>query len=288
MISVIDLSQLPAPDVIEEINFEDILQARKTELIEHEGFSAEQRSDIAETLDRESEPLTKLLESAAYREMNLRQKINDQARAILAAYASGSDLDHIGTTYYATLRQDGESDQDYLRRMMLAPDSWSTAGSYQSYTYHALSADPDIKDATAINNGAGEVLVTVLTRSGDGVATSPILTSVDNALNAEKVRPLNDRPTIQSADVVTFQVKAALELRDGPSADVVEDMAREAVRAYVDSRHRLGEDIVRGRILAELYVEGVERVTLETPTTDILRDKTQAAYCGGIEVSANG
>ena len=284
MASVIDLSQLDPPQVIEEINYEDILSERKAELIDE--VSAEDREEVAEALEHESEPITKILEAAAYRELNLRQKINDQARAILAAYASGSDLDHIGTTYYATERQAGESDSDYLRRMMLAPDSWSTAGSTQSYTYHALSADPDIKDATAINNGAGEVLVTVLTRTGDGTAPGAILDKVREALNAEKVRPLNDRPTVQAAAVQTFDVVADLELREGPSSDVVATRARKAVRDYVDARHELGEDIVLGRIEAALYVEGVERVTLHEPVSDILRDNTQAAYCSSIEVTA--
>ena len=284
MAGPIDLSQLPAPAVIQELNYEDILAERKSELLSL--LSAEKRSEVEETLQRESEPLTKQLEASAYRELNLLQKLNDQHRAILAAYASGSDLDHIGTTYYATKRQPGESDSDYLRRMMLAPDSWSTAGSTQSYTYHALSADPDIKDATAINNGAGEVLVTVLTRTGDGTAPGAILDKVREALNAEKVRPLNDRPTVQAAAVQTFDVVADLELREGPSSDVVATRARKAVRDYVDARHELGEDIVLGRIEAALYVEGVERVTLHEPVSDILRDNTQAAYCSSIEVTA--
>ena len=285
MAGLIDISRLPAPEVVEELDFEEILDDRKAELLEL--LPQEDRGEVEEALEQESEPIAKLLEAGVYRELAMRQKANDQARALMAAYASGTDLDHIGVTYYATARQDGEHDADYLQRMMLAPDSWSTAGSTQSYKYHARSADPDIKDITAINNGAGEVLITVLARNGDGVAPADTLDLVREALNAEKVRPLNDRPTVRSADINHFEVSATLELRSGPSADVVAEEARSAVRVYVDERHQLGEDIVLGRLEAELYVEGVERVTLHSPTSDIENDDTQAAYCNSIEVTTS-
>lgn len=274
--SVIDLSKLPAPEVIEEISFEALLQEMLDELA-----ARMPELDVAV-----SDPAYKVLEVAAYWRMLDRQRANDRARRLLAAYAGGGDLDHIGVTYYGTERQAGESDAAYLRRMLLAYDSWSTAGSENSYVYHALGADPAVRDATAINRGAGEVLITVLAAEGDGTAPQAVLDTVKAALDAERVRPLNDRVTVQSANVTAYQVRAELVLREGPSPEVVAAQAKTAVEAYTEARHRLGEDVVRGAIEAALYVEGVERATLLEPLADIANDETQAAFCTAVEVTA--
>ncbi|NUV25651.1 hypothetical protein MS6204_04603 [Escherichia coli] len=45
------------------------------------------------TLELESEPATKLLQENAYRELLLRQRINEAAQAVMVAYAMGGDLD---------------------------------------------------------------------------------------------------------------------------------------------------------------------------------------------------
>lgn len=273
---LIDLSKLPAPEVIEEIGFEALLQEMLDELA-----ARMPELDVAV-----SDPAYKVLEVAAYWRMLDRQRANDRARRLLAAYAGGADLDHIGVTYYGTERQAGESDAAYLRRMLLAYDSWSTAGSENSYVYHALGADPAVRDATAINRGAGEVLITVLAAEGDGTAPQAVLDTVKAALDAERVRPLNDRVTVQSASVTAYQVRAELVLREGPSPEVVAAQAKAAVEAYTEARHRLGEDVVRGAIEAALYVEGVERATLLEPLANIANDETQAAFCTAVEVTA--
>jgi phage-related baseplate assembly protein len=82
---VIDLSQLPAPEVVEPLDFEVIYQ----------DLLATFRALMGEgwTAPLESDPVVKLLELAAYREVQLRARINDAARAVLLAYAVGADLE---------------------------------------------------------------------------------------------------------------------------------------------------------------------------------------------------
>jgi len=75
------------PDVIEQIDYESLLSAL--------------RADLQARLPTfnawlESDPIMKLLEVAAYREMLLRQQFNDRARSVMLAYALGADLDHLG------------------------------------------------------------------------------------------------------------------------------------------------------------------------------------------------
>jgi phage-related baseplate assembly protein len=55
-----------------------------------------ERAAISRTLALESEPIVKLLQENAYREVILRQRINDAAKAVMLAYSTGADLDQFG------------------------------------------------------------------------------------------------------------------------------------------------------------------------------------------------
>jgi len=298
MASPIDLSQLPAPTILDELDYETLLAERKSRLIAL--YPDDEQADIAATLELESEPLTKFLEESAYRELLLRQQQNERAKALLLAYAAGPELDHIGATYYLTERLEldpgdpealppvpptYESDADYRRRLLLAHDAFSTAGSRQAYQYFALSADSAVKDADAVRPLPGVVQVYVLSRAGDGEAAPSLVANVEEALNAEQVRPLTDTVRVGSASILSFSVSATLELRDGPDGDVVAAEAERRAREYVDERHALGAQIVLGALEARLYAPGVERVILHSPTADIGGDTSQAPYCTGIEVA---
>mgnify|MGYP007099512465 CR=1 FL=1 len=93
MSSPIDLSRLPAPDVVEPLDYESILAERKAALIAL--YPEAEQADIAALLELESEPLTKLCEENAYRELHWRQRVNEAAKAVMLAYSSKTDLDQL-------------------------------------------------------------------------------------------------------------------------------------------------------------------------------------------------
>ena len=92
--ATIDLSLLPAPDVVEELDYETLLEERKATLLSL--YDESEREAVARTLALESEPIVKLLQENAYREVILRQRVNEAARANMLAYATGADLDQLG------------------------------------------------------------------------------------------------------------------------------------------------------------------------------------------------
>ena len=292
----IDLSQLPPPEILKDLDFEVLLKEIRDDFLER-------HPQAAETLELESEPVTKLLETAAYRTMINRQEFQEDARSVLLAYATDKALDHIGVTYYHTERLElqpaqpdadppleavMESDEDYKRRCQLAMDAPSTAGSEYGYEYHALSAHEDVKDAKAKNQYAGIVRVSVLSRNGSGAASSELINTVDLALSAERTRPLNDQVDVRSAEIVSYTVAASLQLREGPDPEVVRKAAEQAAKKYAAERHALGETIVVDKLKSVMYVQGVERVILASPAQDIVCDRTQAPYCSGLEVTTDG
>ncbi|WP_261644395.1 baseplate assembly protein [Erwinia mallotivora] len=298
--ATIDLSQLPAPDVVEALDYETLLAERKATLISL--YPADQQDAIARTLALESEPVVKLLEENAWREVLLRQRINEAAQAVMVAYALDNDLDQLGanngvTRLTLTAADDTtipptaavmESNDDYRLRIAAAFEGLSVAGPTGAYEYHARSADGRVADASAVSPSPACVTITVLSREGNGVAAADLLAVVDAALNDEDVRPVADRVTVQSAAIVDYAVDAVLYLYPGPEAEPIRAAAEARLAAFVSAQARLGRDIRKSALYAALHVEGVQRVELSEPVADVVLDKTQAAYCTGWLITVGG
>lgn len=298
--ATIDLSQLPAPNVVEALDFETLLQARKAALVAL--YPADQQAAITRTLELESEPIVKLLQENTYRELILRQRINEAAKATMVAWANGGDLDQLGmnngVTRLVLTPADSstlpptaavmEKDEDFRLRIAQAFEGLSVAGPAGAYEYHARSADGRIADVSATSPAPAEVLISVLSREGHGEASADLLTAVNIALNDENVRPVADRVSVQSANIVEYSVDATLFLYPGPEAEPIRAAAEARLAAFVTAQSRLGRDIRRSALFAALHVEGVQRVELAQPAQDVVLDKTQAGWCTGRVISVGG
>lgn len=294
----IDLARLPVPSVVEVIDFEAIYAERKAFLISL--YPEDQQSEVAATLKLESEPLSILLQENAFREVVLRQRINDAARAVMLAYAQGADLEHLaallGVERLVITPADPkndialvmESDKDLRKRVQLAPESFSVAGPEGAYVSATLNADGRILDAAAKSPSPGQVLISILSRDGDGSADEYLVALVESKLKNEDVRPLTDNVTVQSAEIVTYEVEALIFSFPGPDAAVVVAEARKRLDAYLEETHRIGRAVVISGIHAALQVEGIERVELKKPVANIATNNTQAPYCTGITVIYGG
>ena len=111
---------------------------------------------------------------------------------------------------------------------------------------------------------------------------------MDAALNDEDVRPVADRVTVQSAQIVDYRVEATLYLYPGPEAEPIRAASEAKLQAFVNTQARLGRDIRKSALYAALHVEGVQRVELAQPTADVVLDKTQAAFCTGYQITVGG
>lgn len=293
----IDLSLVPAPDLIDTLDFEAILASRKASLLAL--WPEADRPALAATLAIESEALTLFLEESAYRELLLRARINDAARAVMLAYATGADLDQIGANYGVTrltitpantaaippIAAVLEADADFRARILLSLAALSVAGPQDAYLYHAQSADARVAHVTAQSPSPGEVLITVLARTGDGTPPADLLTAVAAALNDKSVRPLTDHVTVQAPTIVPFVVTATLSTYPGPDASVVLAQAQAALADYLASVRRIGYDITLSGIYAALQRPGVHRVTLTSPAADVVINDSSAGHCTAINVT---
>ncbi|NRK12171.1 baseplate assembly protein [Salmonella enterica subsp. enterica serovar Typhi] len=278
--AVIDLSRLPAPQIVDVPDFETLLAERKAAFVAL--YPVDEQDAVRRTLALESEPVTKLLQESTYREILLRQRINEAAQAVMVAYSMGNDLEQLAANCnvkrLTVVPADNdavppvaavmEDDEALRQRIPAAFEGLSVAGPTGAYEFHARSADGRVADASATSPAPAEVVLTVLSREGDGTAEKDLLDVVEKALNSENVRPVADR------------------LR--PEAEPVMAAAKASLQKYIASQTRLGRDIRRSAIFAALHVEGVQRVELASPLADMVLNKTQAASCTQWSVTNGG
>lgn len=289
--TTIDLSRLTPPELVEQLDFDAIVAAMVADV-----------QALLPSFDAsvDSDPAVKVLQVTAYRELLLRRQFQDAALQLLIAYANGAALDHlaalVGVARLTITPADQatgasallESDDDFRQRIVLAPEQFSTAGPELAYVALAKGADGDVLDASAISPAPGEVLVSVLSRTGDGTASAALIAAIQAATSARDKRPLGDAVTVRSAQIVRFSISARLVTFAGPDLSVVLASARAKLDAYLIENRKIGRTITRSGIMAALTVAGVHRVDLTSPAADVSCDRTQAGWCTDITIEHGG
>lgn len=290
--TAVDLSGMAAPTVVEALDYETILEALKADAVAR--LQADGIDYDVQMI--ESDPAVKVLEVAAYRELLLRARVNSAARAVMLAYAQGTDLDHLGV-YYGVQRMlvtaatnsnpaVYESDARLRQRIQLAPEAFSTAGPTGAYQFHAMTADVTVKSVQVYQPTPGEVHVLPLVSTGNGIPGSTVLSRIRLALSAENIRPLTDMLTVRAPGTVSYTIDMQLDVGEGPDLTLIETNATAAVNAYLASRHKVGTHIMRSGLIAAAHVAGVESVALNSPTQDVVPDEDEVALPSSITIEA--
>lgn len=285
----VDLSALPPPSVIEPLDAEQIF----SELLAD--FKS-RKPDYTALV--ESDPVIIALECAAYREVLIRNRINEAAKASMLAHARGGDLDNLAAFYKVKrlIVDEGNpdaippilptyEDDDRLRlRTQLAMESYTTTGAEKAYCFHAYSASSKVKSVKVKSPNPGEVLLTILSTENSGQAEQSLCDEVLAYLNAEDKRPLTDKVSVQSADIINYNVKAKVYIYPGPSISIIDEEIKNNLEKYTHKRHKIGEVLAYSGIYQALHTEGVQKVELFEPAQDIATSDTQAAFCTNTEI----
>ena len=249
-----DLTQLPPPEVVETLDFETILQVHRADLLAR-------YPEAAAVIDLESEPLNKLLQAHAYRELLYRQRVNEAARAHLLAFATGADLDH-KAAFYGLTRLAGESDERLRARVQLRIKSLAGNGTREAYELTAMTASQNVRDARATQPFPGRVHL--LLWCHDAAQAEATLATVLAAINADDGRPLGVPVTVALARARAINITAAIDREAGAPADLAQRLVvtlADALAAYA----RLGRDVPRSWITARLHTAQVAAVRFPDP-----------------------
>lgn len=287
--SVLDLSQLAAPAAVETLDFEAIVSGMKADFLSRWDAARASNPDLRayDTLHLESDPVAIIIQAVAYREVQLRARFNDGLRQMLIAFATGTNLDHLGA-YLGVQRLAGEKDDRFRRRIQLRPETLSLAGPAGAYVYHALTAVPALIDASAVRSADGEVTVTLLASVDAPEPTTQQIETVRAALERADVVPLTDTIIVQGPEVQTTPIFVELTLYPGPDGALIKDEAEDALAKLKQTNARLNQDLVRSAIYSRAHRDGVQSVRIISPVADIAVGETGFVRISTITVTIGG
>ena len=283
---------LPTPSIIDTRTYEDMF-------VEVRDFFTDAFPAFANFV--EGDPVWAALQSAAYSKLNDAQRTNATYLQTLLAYATGDNLDVLAANFGVSrqtkipevLDDEGnietpavlETDAQFRNRACL---QWAGlgAGTNNWYKRHALSADEQVKDARAINTGAGNVTVYLQSEaSGGGVVPTELLTTVTEYLNDERRRILNDNLTVQSIATVGWNLAASIEYNEGEDTTARQTELTEMIRDWAEGQEIINNDIKVSRlysVLSEYFVSGV---TITAPTADLITTTGQVPVLGTLTLT---
>lgn len=288
----IDLSRLPPPEIVEEIDVASILS-------EIGGIVADAWPEAAMSFGDPSTPIVKVIEAFAVYTVMERGRANDQARGTMLAHAFDTTLDNLGALFgVARLVVDPgdpttrpprprllETDAALRARIQTSLEGFTTCGPTAAYAFHARSADGRIRDVTVTSPVAGVVQVTFAAVTPDGIATDAPMAAVVAALNDEDVRPLCDTVRVISARPLTYDIEAVIEIASGPDPDLILSEAEFRLRAAGERLRLIGRDVPVSAIYAALHGPSVEAVRLIGPTVDVPVAEDEVPVLGAVTLT---
>lgn len=291
----INLAELPPPEVIETPEFEALLVETLTQF---------QNILPQYQLLLESDPVVKVLEAFVYREMVMRNRINDVAKRNLLAFAEGGDLDHLAAFYQiarlvvtpATGKDPAvmETDTAFRYRIQQRILGWSNAGGKAHYAYFAMSADPRVRevsvyspDYSGVIKLGGKVEIAVLSSIGNLVPTPDIIQAVKNMVGRNDVRMLTDLVEVVPATPVTFNVEANVMLLPNTSPSRMTDVEAN-FRAEFAKIQSLGRDITKSWIASVLQIDGVHSVEVVQPVASLTIQPNYFPQLGTLTLTFKG
>jgi len=214
---------------------------------------------------------------------------------------------------------DDETDEQLRERIKLAPFQYTTAGSRQSYIFHAKSANPAIIDVSVfsyVSDNVHTLPIGRLVAKSDGVSNlieeinivpgmvcivpladniedyTQIIREIYETCSAETVRPLCDTVIVAEPHIIEYQIAVEITAFLGADLTQLETDIKNALQAYADSKERrLGLDIVRSQIVQVARLPQVYDVKVVSPSWDdgnIIVDFDEVPICTDVSVTIIG
>lgn len=278
------LASLPKPRVIEELDFEAILANRKAYLVERmQARGIDYSVDMLET-----DAALIQLEEASYREVQLRARGNEIARARYRAFAVGDALDHLAE-FYDVIRLDGENDERLNARITLAQQGFSVAGPEAYFAKLAMGASLRVADVKVWRESVLPILhVSVLSADNSGVADAELLAIVRAAIMNDDTRPMTAGTIVVEAGVKRLiPLEASVTLLTG-TPETLLDALEASLPAAWSMVADGGRDLTLDWIKAQLVVPGVYGVKITSPAADEVAGADEWLRIGTVRLTPGG
>lgn len=296
----IDLSRLPAPTIIEVVDYET-LQAQFLARFALSWTAARTKDPSLPEWNvggLETDPIVITSEPWSYLRLLDRQRVNDVVRAVLAPLAKGDDLDNIvariGIERLTIVAATGtteavmESDARLLQRYLLA-FTRPAAGSVDRYLYEAMTAWPTMLTGRVIGRSVhgrkGDVDIVVAGPDGRD-ATDAELAVVRGACTSTSVKPEATSVSVLRATRRVYDVAGRITVPAGPDAEAVRSEAKARVLAVGVARMSIGGAVPLSALAGAAYGTSINRVDLTAPAGDIVGHPYTLPIPGSVALTA--
>lgn len=304
-LGMIELDQLPTMQVLEDLDSEAVLEARMTEFVDLWKESDPPAGAQYDVASLETDPIKLTQEASTYFELLLRDRVNQAAKAVTLAFASGSDLDAIGSRYPGGVpRTTGESDDHYRSRIWLSVSTLSPYGVYDSYVFWASTIAPELRDATAIakKRGTPDVVVTIMA-DGNKVelgsdsksvtafpSPTPTITQINTVRDyilKESRKALTDVVTVRAPKIYHVNYKIRYWLFPSWDQKLIEPELYRATAELIEKQRWIGYSHTQAAIEGALMKNGVFNIVVDSPADTeitledvVVVDSVKLTYAG--------
>jgi phage-related baseplate assembly protein len=251
------MTTLPPPKMLEQLDYENILAERKAAFLN--SLPADQRDQVAAVLALESEPITKLLQESSYRELVLRNRINDAAVSNLIGFAQGTDLDYLGQLFDAP-RLTGELDERYRERLLLRIAAMAGMGTREHYLFHALSISLDVIAAEVIRSAPGYIDLVV--RLSDAQNQNDLLQQVKIYFLQDHIKILGPALNIRAAVANPINLKGTVYRLQSAPVNLAAQL-QQSWPLLLAQHAKLGQSIAKTWAVKTLHTDSVARLDLD-------------------------
>lgn len=190
---------------------------------------------------------------------------------------------------------DGEEreDDEHLReRIRLAPETFTVAGSMESYIAQTKNASSEIAAVTATSPTPGIVDIRFVLKDGE-LPGAAMIELVQKHLSAEDVRPLTDLVQVSAPDIVEYELSCTWYLAQSSSTQyvLIQAAVNKAVQDYLLWQKQMpGRDINPSELTRLIMQAGAKRIEISSPVfqkleaVEIAKETSVNVTFGGIEI----
>lgn len=179
-----------------------------------------------------------ILDLIAYRELLMRNAINNAFRQSFPQYATGEHLDWIGDLW-GTPRLDNEDDESYRQRILLSSRAYTTCGTAEMYMHHVLNVDAMVLDCFVETKGNGVVdIYTLLDDALDTQAKDALNHRIYAYVSDDTRRTICDTIRVRSAKTITTPVTVTLMIEPGYDFATIKREFKQVLNRYLTTIQR--------------------------------------------------
>lgn len=186
---------------------------------------------------------------------------------------------------------DIESDESLRHRIYIAPASYSTAGSVDSYEYFVRQYSTDISNVRITSPSSGIVQIRYLLKDG-AVPKQESINGLKEFLSDSSIRPLTDKVEVLAPEQKKYSINITYYINrsNQAMANTIQEKVNKAVLDYVVwQRSEIGRDINPDVLKQKIVNAGAKRAEIVMPLFTVVDENSvadldkQTVKYGGLE-----